>query len=360
MPSTTEPLQTSHTPCASCGDLTDNTHLLTWPMPGAVKRRSICLPVARAASRADKAAAKISAHAHNLKKSASNLKESKREVRWLVRVCACLSHEATQLLVYIAYILTFQVLSTTLVSCGRSQTTVPGTLLSLAPEPCLGQRHSSEHFGTKFIYDLLLEAPFLAGNPEETFFGVGEVRDLYDWGDNVLWAALLNDMYPDNSVHLTPHAAPASSNRAHPSRCPRAPRAHSPSLVERRRTELARQMDGFDWTAGVSLTQLRVREMEPEACGAQHFAAVPAMYQPRRLNKTAVWRRPRGRGGAVAGAGRGGGEAAGGDAAAGAGALQALGLLRGQQVQEGPQAQEDYRRCARHRWICGQGHGDIR
>ena len=135
--------------------------LLTWPMPGAVKRRSICLPVARAASRADKAAAKISAHAHNLKKSASDLKESKREVRWLVRVCACLSHEATQLLVYIAYILTFQVLSTTLVSCGRSQTTVPGALLSLAPEPCLGQRHSSEHFGTKFIYDLLLEAPFL-------------------------------------------------------------------------------------------------------------------------------------------------------------------------------------------------------
>ena len=251
-------------------------------MPGAVKRRSICLPVARAASRADKAAAKISAHAHNLKKSASDLKESKREVRWLVRVCACLSHEATQLLVYIAYILTFQVLSTTLVSCGRSQTTVPGALLSLAPEPCLGQRHSSEHFGTKFIYDLLLEAPFLAGNPEETFFGVGEVRDLYDWGDNVLWAALLNDMYPDNSVHLTPHAAPASSNRAHPSRCPRAPRAHSPSLVERRRTELARQMDGFDWTAGVSLTQLRVREMEPEACGAQHFAAVPAMYRAAR------------------------------------------------------------------------------
>ena len=41
-------------------------------------------------------------------------------------------------------------------------------------------------------------------------------------------------------------------------------------------------MDGFDWTAGVSLTQLRVREMEPEACGAQHFAAVPAMYRAAR------------------------------------------------------------------------------
>ena len=95
-------------------------------------------------------------------------------------------------------------------------------------------RHSSEYFTTKYITDVLLEAPFTEGNPDDIFMGVGEISDIYDWGDNVLWPGLFKDSYPRNPVD------------------------ESDEPVRYTPTELAAYMDRFDWTAGISFVQLRV------------------------------------------------------------------------------------------------------
>ena len=83
-----------------------------------------------------------------------------------------ISHDATQMLLYVLYIILFQLISTEM-------------------------RRSSEYFTTKYINDLLLEQPFSEwDNPEDMFMGIGEVEDVYDFGDNVLWPGLFQDTYP--------------------------------------------------------------------------------------------------------------------------------------------------------------------
>ena len=93
--------------------------------PRLLRRCSVSAPVLRAASRADKVVTKLSAEAQKLKESASVLQESKPQLQWVARVCNCVSHEATQLLVYIVYILLFQMLSNTLVSVREPRTAPP-------------------------------------------------------------------------------------------------------------------------------------------------------------------------------------------------------------------------------------------
>ena len=147
-------------------------------------------------------------------------------VRCVLRAFNFLSHDLTQFAVYVVYIYMFQLMTNYL-------------------------RDSAEHFNNKYIADVLLEEPFGGThslNPEDTFHGVAQVSDIYDWHDNVLWPALLKDELPDGSALLTP-------------------------------TELAAQMDRFDWSAGVSFVQLRAQLVDDSACGAVEYAAVPNMYR---------------------------------------------------------------------------------
>ena len=115
-------------------------------------------------------------------------------------------------------------------------------------------RNSSEYFTTKYITDVLLEAPFTEGNPDDMFMGIGEISDIYDWGDNVLWPGLFKTQYPrspvdesDQPVYFTP-------------------------------AELAGYMDRFDWTAGISFVQLRVAAADDrENCGSTQYDQVSKM-----------------------------------------------------------------------------------
>ena len=160
--------------------------------------------------------------------AAAKLKESKR-ARATAKVYSFLAHDATQMALYILMIVLFQLIGNNL-------------------------RNSSEYFTTKYITDVLLEAPFTEGNPDDMFMGIGEISDIYDWGDNVLWPGLLKTTYPrnpidesDEPVHYTP-------------------------------AELAGYMDRFDWTAGVSFVQLRVAAADDrEKCGSSQYARVSKM-----------------------------------------------------------------------------------
>ena len=105
-------------------------------------------------------------------------------------------------------------------------------------------RQPSEYLFYKYITDLLLEAPFTdGGNMDDIFMGIGEVGDIHTYADAVMWPALLKDKYPrepsgaadDPHVFFTP-------------------------------TELAVQMDTFDWTAGISLRWNRVAAAPLSKC----------------------------------------------------------------------------------------------
>jgi len=164
----------------------------------------------------------LSLHEASIKSAAS---ASKHPVgKALATLYSFLSHDVTQMLLYIVYIILFQLISTEM-------------------------RRSSEYFTTKYINDVLLEAPFSGyDNPEDIFMGIGELSDVYDFGDNVLWPGLFQDTYPrepttddgsDEPVKYTP-------------------------------TQMAALMDRFDWTGGISFNQLRVRPMAEEQCNSQH------------------------------------------------------------------------------------------
>ena len=144
-------------------------------------------------------------------------------VRCAARAFRFLSHDLTQFLVYVVYIYMFQLMSNYL-------------------------RDSSEHFNAKYIADVLLEEPFHKELDDETFHSVAQVEDIYDWHDNVLWPALLKDRLPDDSAYLSP-------------------------------TEMAEQMDRFDWSAGISFVQLRAQKYDDSNCGAVEYASVPNMYR---------------------------------------------------------------------------------
>ena len=135
-----------------------------------------------------------------------------------------ISHDATQMLMYVLYIILFQLKTTEM-------------------------RRSSEYFTTKYINDVLLEAPFSEWeNPEDMFMGIGEVGEVYDFVDNVLWPGLFQDTYPGELSR-------ASDNE---------PIKYTP-------TELAANMDRFDWTSGISFNQLRVRSMAEERCDSHRY-----------------------------------------------------------------------------------------
>jgi len=145
-------------------------------------------------------------------------------LRCATRAFKFLSHDLTQFAVYVVYIYMFQLMSNYL-------------------------RDSSEHYNTKFLTDVLLEEPFnKVGNPEDNFHGMAVVSDIYDWHDNVLWPSLLKDRLPDDSAYLTP-------------------------------TEMAEEMDRFDWSAGVSFVQLRANREAASNCGAVEYAAKLNMYR---------------------------------------------------------------------------------
>ena len=145
-------------------------------------------------------------------------------LRFAARAFKILSHDLTQFAVYVVYIYMFQLMSNYL-------------------------RDSSEHYNTKFLADVLLDEPFnKVGNPEDNFHGMAVVSDIYDWHDNVLWPSLLKDRLPDGSAYLTP-------------------------------TEMAEEMDRFDWSAGVSFVQLRANREPASNCGAVEYAANLNMYR---------------------------------------------------------------------------------
>ena len=145
-------------------------------------------------------------------------------LRCFTRAFKFLSHDLTQFAVYVVYIYMFQLMSNYL-------------------------RDSSEQYNSKFLYDVLLEEAFnKVGNPEDNFHGMAVVADIYDWHDNVLWPSLLKDRLPDDSAYLTP-------------------------------TELAEEMDRFDWSAGVSFVQLRANREPASNCGAVEYAAKLNMYR---------------------------------------------------------------------------------
>ena len=104
-------------------------------------------------------------------------------------------------------------------------------------------RQPSEYMFYKYITDLLLEAPFTdGGNMDDIFMGIGEVSDIHTYADNVMWPALLKDKYPRE---------PSAENDTHAFFSP---------------TELAVQMDTFDWTAGVGLRWNRVKAAPQSKC----------------------------------------------------------------------------------------------
>ena len=134
-----------------------------------------------------------------------------------------LSNDATQMFLYVLYIALFQLISTEM-------------------------RRSSEFFTTKYINDVFLEAPFSGfENPDDTFMGIGEISDVYDFGDNVLWPGLFKDSYP------------------------REPTTVNDEPVKYTPTQLAALMDRFDWTSGIAFNQLRVRPMSEERCDSRQY-----------------------------------------------------------------------------------------
>ena len=136
-----------------------------------------------------------------------------------------IAHDATQMLLYVIYIILFQLISTEM-------------------------RRHSEYFTTKYINDVLLEAPFSEWeNPEDVFMGIGEIVDVYDFGDNVLWPGLFQDTYP--------HELSTDGGGQ--------PIKYTP-------TELAANMDRFDWTSGISFNQLRVRPMAEDRCDSHRYS----------------------------------------------------------------------------------------
>ena len=145
-------------------------------------------------------------------------------VRCAARAFKFLSHDLTQFAIYVAYIYMFQLMSNYL-------------------------RDSSEHYNSKYLNDVLLEEPFnTVGNPDDNLHGMAQMTDIYDWHDNVLWPALLKDRQPDDSAYLTP-------------------------------SEIASEMDRFDWSAGVSFVQLRAKREPASNCGAVDYAAKLSMYR---------------------------------------------------------------------------------
>ena len=145
-------------------------------------------------------------------------------VRCAARAFKFLSHDLTQFAIYVAYIYMFQLMSNYL-------------------------RDSSEHYNSKYLNDVLLEEPFnTVGNPDDNLHGMAQMTDIYDWHDNVLWPALLKDRQPDDSAYLTP-------------------------------SEIASEMDRFDWSAGVSFVQLRAKREPASNCGAVDYAAKLNMYR---------------------------------------------------------------------------------
>ena len=104
-------------------------------------------------------------------------------------------------------------------------------------------RQPSEYMFYKYITDLLLEAPFTeGGNMDDIFMGIGELSDIHTYADNVMWPALLKDKYA------------------------REPNAEDDPHFFFTPTELAVQMDTFDWTAGVSLKWNRVKAAPQSKC----------------------------------------------------------------------------------------------
>ena len=140
---------------------------------------------------------------------------------------------------------------------------------------------SKDKDGVGLVFDKLTPGefqPMLDDLPPDVAARVIYVQeDISKWSYNTFKNLVRKHLDLSVSQLASVHGSPPCTtwSRAHHGKNPHRQRGKGRNLLPR--TELARQMDGFDWTAGVSLTQLRVREMEPEACGAQHFAAVPAM-----------------------------------------------------------------------------------
>ena len=79
------------------------------------------------------------------------------------------------------------------------------------PRGCHLALARSEYHTTKYMTDVLLEAPFTEGNPDDMLMGVGEVSDIYDWVDNVMWPALFKRLPGPkriHHVHQNEHRAP--------------------------------------------------------------------------------------------------------------------------------------------------------
>jgi len=96
-------------------------------------------------------------------------------------------------------------------------------------------RSPDEYYMSKYVFDNILNQPWSDWD-EDQFMGIANHEDIYVFVDNALLPALLQEEWPGGG--------------------PKSP------------AEIAKSMDVFDWTTGLSLRQARAAESPPEACGS--------------------------------------------------------------------------------------------
>jgi len=97
-------------------------------------------------------------------------------------------------------------------------------------------RSPDEYNMSKYVFDNIINQPWSDWD-EDQFMGVANHEDIYAFVDKALFPALLQEEWP-------------GAGRKSPA-------------------ELAKSMDVFDWTTGLSVRQVRAAESPPDQCGAK-------------------------------------------------------------------------------------------
>ena len=165
----------------------------------------------------------------------------------LGRVLNLLNSNGFQALLYLGFVVVFQLLAQTM-------------------------RANEEFQLNKLVQDRLIENHF--DSSHNTFESVRRVADIYEWGNNVLWPGLLGDTGPcdgdavgvlGSAKLCNDHTWPDGDGSFHL-------RSATPYTV----AELVERMDQFDWTEGILIRQGR---SAPETCQTTHQlgACYPAL-----------------------------------------------------------------------------------